>query len=386
MTATVESPTGLTTVEPIPVRAVGVVSTAGIGLAPLAGLLVDGASAHTEPETDDLGDYPPVPVRPVGGFRLADHIGRKGTRHLDRLTGFGLVACGLALQAAEAAGAPQAAKDRTGIVIGTSTGSVQSLSELARDTLLQERPYLINPSRFPNTVMNSCAGRIAIRHGFRGMNATLAAGRLSSLTAFRHARIALSQGRADRLLVGGVEELTAPTAWAWYRSGGLAEGTPVGEGGAVFDLGRGGGDGAVPEGADPAVAELLGCEVSFAARRGLGAALTRDIRVALTRSSVTPDQIDLVVPGANGHVGTGRAEARALSAVVGDRPAVPFVQSLGETYSASGALQLAAVLALWRVRPSSRRRHALITNVGADGNTGALVVRESEGAPGDAAP
>ncbi|WP_017573728.1 beta-ketoacyl synthase N-terminal-like domain-containing protein [Nocardiopsis halotolerans] len=383
MTATMESPTDLTTVEPLPVRAAGVVSTAGIGLAPLAELVSGGTPAHTEPEDDGLGDYPLVPVRPVGGFRLADHIGRKGTRHLDRLTGFGLVACDLALQATDA---PPAAKDRTGIVIGTSTGSVQSLSELARDTLLQERPYLINPSRFPNTVMNSCAGRIAIRNGFRGMNATLAAGRLSSLTAFRHARIALSQGRADRLLVGGVEELTAPTAWAWYLSGGLTEETPVGEGGAVFDLGRGGDDAAVPGGADSTMAELLGCEVSFAARRGLSESLTRDIRVALARSSVTSDQIDMVVPGANGHVGTGRAEARALSAVVGDRPAVPFVQSLGETYSASGALQLAAVLALWKVRPSARRRHALITSVGADGNTGALVVRESEGASVDAAP
>ncbi|MET9795454.1 beta-ketoacyl synthase N-terminal-like domain-containing protein [Nocardiopsis alba] len=358
-------------------------STAGIGLAPLAELIVNGIPVHTEPETDDLGDYPPVPVRPVGGFRLADHIGRKGTRHLDRLTGFGLVACDLALRATSS---PQAAKDRTGIVIGTSTGSVQSLSELARDTILQERPYLINPSRFPNTVMNSCAGRIAIRHGFRGMNATLAAGRLSSLTAFRHARIALTQRRADRLLVGGVEELTAPTAWAWYRSGGLAEETAIGEGGAVFDLGWGGDNDAVSEGTETPVAELLGCEISFAPGRGLSAALTRDIRVALMRSSVTPDQIDLVVPGASGHVGTGRAEARALSAAVGDRPTIPFVQSLGETYSASGALQLAAVLALWRVRTSAQRRHALITSVGADGNTGALVVRESEGASGDAAP
>jgi 3-oxoacyl-[acyl-carrier-protein] synthase II len=376
VTTTSEFPIGtVRKVLPMPVNAAGVVSTAGTGLGALAALLESGHPPHTEPEQDEFGDYPPVPVRPVSGFQLADHIGRKGTRNLDRLTGFGLVACELALKSP---GAVPADGARTGVVLGTSTGSIQSLSELARDTLLQERPYLINPARFPNTVMNSCAGRIAIRNGLRGMNATLAGGRLSSLAAFRHARVALSQGRADRLFVGGAEELSAPAAWAWYRGGGLAGDVPVGEGCALFDLGR-------PAEADPSdgsPAEILGCEVAFTAGRGLARGLTECVRTALARSGVHPDEIDLVVPGATGNPTTAAAEERALAATVGERETLPFVRLLGETYSASGALQLASVLALWGVRGGDgRTRHALITNVGTDGNVGALVVRQRVGTP-----
>lgn len=379
MTTTSESPVGVVRkVPPMPVNAAGVVSTAGMGLRDLSRLLEAGEPPHTEPEPDELGDYPPVPVRPVAGFRLADHIGRKGTRNLDRLTGFGLVACEQAL--ASPGGAPTDGA-RTGVVLGTSTGSIQSLSELARDTLLQERPYLVNPARFPNTVMNSCAGRIAIRNGFRGMNATLAGGRLSSLAAIRHARIALSQGRAERLFVGGAEELSAPAAWAWYRGGGLSGDVPVGEGCALFDLGR-------PTEGDPpeaSLGELLGCEVAFTAGRGLAKGLTECVRTALARSGVHPDEVDVVVPGATGNAVTGRAEQRALAAAVGTRETLPFVRLFGETYSASGALQLASVLALWGSRAGDRTRHALITNVGADGNVGALVVRHRARTSGAAA-
>ncbi|MGW5880126.1 beta-ketoacyl synthase N-terminal-like domain-containing protein [Nocardiopsis terrae] len=378
MTVVSESPVGaVRRVLPVPVHAAGVVSTAGTGLDALAELLNGGEPPCTEPEPDEFGDYPPLPVRPVAGFRLADHIGRKGTRNLDRLTGFGLVACELALTAP---GAVPADGARTGVVLGTSTGSIQSLSELARDTLLQERPYLINPARFPNTVMNSCAGRIAIRNGLRGMNATLAGGRLSSLAAFRHARVALSQGRADRLIVGGAEELSAPASWAWYRGGGLAGDVPVGEGCALFDLGRP----SEAQSSAGALAELLACEVAFTAGRGLAKGLTECVRTALARSGVHPDQIDLVVPGAAGNPVTGGAEERALAAAVGEHETLPFVRLLGETYSASGALQLASVLALWRSRPSDRTRYALITNVGSDGNVGALVVRRRSAGLGEA--
>ncbi|MBT2510100.1 hypothetical protein J7I98_30440 [Streptomyces sp. ISL-98] len=374
-----------TAVRPLVITGHGVVSAAGLGLGPLGELLAAGGPGHTGPQGDDAADYPPRAVRTVPGFKAADHLGRKGTRHLDRLTGLGLVACKEALDGLGASGAAVTDADsrRTGVVMATSTGSIQSLSELARDTLVQDAPYMVNPSRFPNTVMNCCAGQIAIRNGLRGLNATVAGGRLSGLFAFRHARVALSQGRAERLLVGGTEELSAPAAWAWHRTGVLREQAAVGEGSAVFmveDAERAAGRG------HTALAELLACEVGFygatAERHSLATGLAECVERALVRSRVAVEEITTVALGATHHVGLDRVEELAVESALGGLPgAVRIAEALGETYSAAGAFQVAAVLAQWQrdPAPSGSVRTALITSVGQDGNAGALVLRDVAG-------
>ncbi|MGW1224380.1 beta-ketoacyl synthase N-terminal-like domain-containing protein [Streptomyces sp. NPDC001478] len=364
-------------VQPLPVVGVGVVSSAGYGLAPLAAAPV----AAPAPAAGGDTDYPPRPVRPVEGFRAADHLGRRGTKILDRLAGLGLVAC---KQALEAAGPAAAGTDpaRSGVVLATNTGSIAGYSDLLYDTLTLEKPYLINPGKFAGSVMNCSAGQMAIRHGLKGLNATVAGGRSASLYAFRHARLAMAAGRAEQLLVGGAEELSAPAAWAWHHAGTLRESAPVGEGSAVFVVR----DRERPD--EPVLAELLACEVGFhgwtgvrgrpGARQGLSAGLARAVERALERSGVAPEEVTDVSLGAGDHIGLDRLEERAVRRVLGRLPEpVRVTEALGETYSAGGALQLAALIAHWQNTSGGRTaRTGLITSVGHDGNTGALVVRE----------
>jgi 3-oxoacyl-[acyl-carrier-protein] synthase II len=304
----------------------------------------------------------------VQGFRGQDHLGRKGTKYLDRLTSFGLVACKEVLEGLEGT---ERGGGRTGVVLATNTGSVSTHSTLLYDTLTLEKPYLVNPGRFPNTVMNSTSGQIAIRNGLRGLNATVAGGQTASLLAFRHARLALSLGRAERLLVGGAEELSAPAAWAWHRTGVLREGAALGEGAAVFTVQKEAPTGGV-------LAEILACEVRFTPdprqyADGLADAVSR----ALDRSGVRPEEVDDVSLGAVHHRGLERIEERGVRAALGDGlpRAVRVADVLGETYSASGAMQLAALLGLWEAEGAVGPRTALVTSVGRDGNAAALVVR-----------
>ncbi|GAA3651200.1 hypothetical protein L7D48_25260 [Streptomyces sp. S1A] len=355
------------TVAPLSITDAGVVSPAGHGLGPLAGLLLGRGEQRPGPVGEDSGDYPPRAVRAVRDFDVKEHLGRKGTKYLDRLTSLSLVACKEALRDSDAGGT------RTGVVLATNTGSVSNHSSLLRDTLTLEKPYLVNPGQFPNTVMNCAAGQIAIRNGLRGLNATVAGGQTASLLAFRHARLALTLGRADRLLVGGVEELSAPAAWVWHRTGVLREEAALGEGCAVFTVRQG----ASEDHAD-ALAELLACEVRFTSdpRRyaeGLAEAVTR----ALERSGVRPEEVDTVSLGATCHRGLERVEERGVRAALGGGLPAPVRVSdvLGETYSASGALQLAALVALWQAEPPAERVTALVTSVGRDGNAAAMVVR-----------
>ncbi|MFE2341800.1 beta-ketoacyl synthase N-terminal-like domain-containing protein [Streptomyces sp. NPDC059431] len=321
--------------------------------------------SHDEPVGEDAGAYPPRPVRAVRGLDVKAHLGRKGTKYLDRMASFGLISCQEALQGAEIDGA------RTGVVLATNTGSVSTHSTLLYDTLTLEKPYLVNPGRFPNTVMNSTTGQIAIRNGLRGLNATVAGGQTASLLAFRHARLALTLGRADRLLVGGVEELSAPAAWAWHRTGVLREGAALGEGAAVFTVQR-----ERPAGGE--LAEILACEMRFTPDpRDYADGLAHAVSRALERSGLGPDDVDVIAPGAVHQRGLERVEQRGVRAVLGDREpeTVRIADVLGETYSASGAMQLAGLLALWQARPPVAGATALITSVGWDGNAAALVVR-----------
>ncbi|GHF41990.1 3-oxoacyl-ACP synthase [Streptomyces mashuensis] len=369
---TTETPVGAeTVVAPVDVVACAAFSAAGAGLAPLAavadGRLPAGTEAGALP--GDPAAYPPAQaVLPVSGFRPEEVLGRKGLSRLTRTEQLAAAACTLALEGP----AGPAASD-TGIVLGTSVGSARALAEFTRDTFVQERPYYVNPSQFPGTLMNAAAGRTAIRHGLTGVNATVSGGPLAALHAVRYARGALLNGHADRLLTGAVEELSAHTAWAWRRSGALAPGVPLGEGAAVFALQRAGSYGT---GQRP-VARLLACETGFAnPSEGLahvGRRLAACVRTALRRSGVAPEEVTVVAPGAAGRRGWSAVEDRALREVFGTSPRTLRVQPvLGETHSAGAGLQLAAVLATWRT-PATERDVALITSIGPDGSVGCLV-------------
>ena len=127
-------------------------------------------------------------MRTVAPFDRAALLGRKGTRNLDRLTQLGLLAADQAIAAMPGSGLAGVGLDRTGVVVGTTTGSITAATDVGRDTLVNEKPYMVNPATFPNTVMNACSGQIAIRHGLLGVNAAVSGGPLSWLLAGTRAR------------------------------------------------------------------------------------------------------------------------------------------------------------------------------------------------------
>jgi 3-oxoacyl-[acyl-carrier-protein] synthase II len=366
-------------VAPLAITGCGVVSPAGLGLAPLGQALCHGLDSHAGPVADALAGYPPHPVWAVPELPVAEQLGRKGLRNVDRLTTLGLLAC---KQALDQAGTPLVTGEdshRVGVVMATSTGSLRSQADIASDTLVQDKPYLVHPGRFPNVVLNSCAGQIAIWNALKGVNATVASGQVSSLAAVRYARTAIGRGRATMLLVGGVEELCLPVAWGWHLSAALTADAPIGEGCAVFLVE----DGATAAAAGRGVlARLLGCEVGYFGaapqRRALADGLVGCIGRALERSGLVPDDIDVVSLGATNHIGLARLEERALRRVLG-RPVrrVRVTEVLGECYSASAAMQIAGLLALWQQEPAGASSTALVTSVGNDGNLGCLVVGRS---------
>jgi 3-oxoacyl-[acyl-carrier-protein] synthase II len=214
------------------------------------------------------------------------------------------------------------------------------------------------------------------------VNATTSAGQTSSLAAFRYARLALAGERVTKILAGGVEELSPVGTWGWHLSGALAEGTPAGEGSAMFMLEN---PSVASEAGRVSQCEILGCEIGYAgpaeggsidADRGIPGLAAVIIR-ALDRSGVTPDDLDLVVPGCQGQPATAEIEDEAIERVLA-RPVkrLDVVPVIGQCYSASSALQTAALLGHFEGRSNWS---ALVTSAGEEGTVGAMVVRGAGG-------
>lgn len=349
-------------VEPLLITACGVLAPSGVGLPALAAAMAGHGQPCADPFAVAGADLPPRPAR-VAALPAPELLGRKGLRTLDRTSLLSLASCALTIQGLDL---DENQRARTGTVIGTN-GSLRSASEYSRETITQSKPFLVNPSLFPSTVMNCAAGQVAIRNGFKAVNATLAGGAVAGIQAFRYARNAIAEGRADRLIVGAAEEFCAQAAWGWHVSGALEPDAPVGEGAATFLLER------LDAAVAPAMAEVLAAEVGYAdGAREVRPTLVRVIERALVRSGVTRADVQIAALGSTGQRGLQRIEQR-VATMYTDR-VLPLKAVTGECFSAGAALQVAAVLATWR-DATSPAGVAIVTAVCAQGNVGCLVMR-----------
>ncbi|MBC2875745.1 MULTISPECIES: beta-ketoacyl synthase N-terminal-like domain-containing protein [Streptomyces] len=362
----------------------GVLSGAGIGPEPLAS-----AVARPAQPADVSGMFEePLPrddAYALVDFRVRDHLGRKGTSFFDRSTSLGLVACQAALADTDLR-VDDGNRARIGIALGTTAGSAKSTSDYSRDTFTQERPYLVNPLLFPNAVMNCAAGQAGIWFDLKGPNATVAGGPLAMLNVLRYSRNLINCGYGDALLAGAVEEFSPHSAWALHYAQADDGGTvPCGEGAAVFVIESAEAVRAAGRRPD---AEVLATEVGVFEPPGSGTSFTDGLalclRRALERSGVSASDVTTVVGAANGMTRLDEAEAAAVRAVLGDDvPRLRVKEATGEAFSASGAFQLAALLARHRAEPARDGELSVIVSRSRDGAAGAAVVRGWSRADGD---
>lgn len=312
----------------------------------------------------------------IPGFDLAAVLG-KGTRAMDRATGIAVATVG-SLVGRTGPGLSDRPQG-TGLVLGTTSGSVQSIMDFTVESLVGEKPFYVDPARFPNTVMNRAAGQSAIWYQLKGPNTTIAGGALTGLLALNYAARLHRQRRAEVLLVGAVEEFSVHRAWLEWHSQDVTDREPLGEGGAVFVLEHG--DNARRHGRTPLVTLLGSRFLAFHEVDDVAPALSRCVTELLHQAGAATADVALVAaaepPGA-----LGAQEAKALAAVGADR--VGCRQLIGDTAAASAAFQLAAVISTAAGRADLAGRLALVTSVDANGMVGATLLRiptTTEGTP-----
>jgi 3-oxoacyl-[acyl-carrier-protein] synthase II len=292
---------------------------------------------------------------------------------MDRVTGLAVTAVGQLIENPGQTG-PIEPTEATGLVLGTTTGSAQSIMDFTRSSLTAERPFYVDPALIPNVVMNCAAGQCAIWYRLKGPNATIAAGRTAGLMALRYQRRLLACGRAATVICGGAEECSTARSWLEYHSRG-PDPHPIvlGEGCGVL-LMRNAVTGAAD--ADEPLAELLSVQTRVFGDDDPREAVEAAAR-ALLDTGTDPADVWAVSPSQAPGL-AGKRERAVLAGLFGEAalnrlPALPF----GDTGAASAVFQIASVLSAAEQLPDAGGRLALVSSVDRDGTAAAALLRLS---------
>lgn len=294
-------------------------------------------------------DWAQADARVVPDFDIVEQLGRKGTSSMDRTSALAIATLRDLAQEVDA-------DPRTGVVLGTTSGSNRTQFEFTRDSLTRRRPYLVNPAQMPFALMNSAAAQCAMWHGLTGPNSTVAAGRVAGPAVLRYAGRLLRAGRASGVFAGAVEEHSGAREL-------LEPGGSLGEAAVLLFLQT------VSAGNRPALAEVVALDTRLGEPRR---ALVSCLEHVLTGLAV--DEVWGVATSATAPE-LSEVELEATGEVLGRQNVIQPGHLIGDTGAASGVVGVAALLAAAEADPGARGRLAVATSADQDGTVGAIVLR-----------
>ena len=139
-----------------------------------------------------------------GTFNPDDWMEPKEQRKVDDFIIYGMAA---AVQAVRDAGwddIPDEEKLRTGVMIGSGIGGLNSIAETA--VLIKEKgPKRVSPFFIPGALINLVSGQVSIRFGFKGPNHAVVTACSTGAHAIGDAARLIMWGDADVMVAGGTE-------------------------------------------------------------------------------------------------------------------------------------------------------------------------------------
>ena len=307
----------------------------------------------------------------VKGFDPSAILDRKEQRRNDRYVQLALVA---ARQAMDQAGLPARLEgeeaERTGVVIGTGIGGIQTLAD---QVLLmgQRGPDRMSPFLIPMAIGNLAAGVTAIMFGPQGPNMSVVSACATGGHSIGEAWEIIRRGDADMMLAGGSEATMHEAlvgGFAAMRALSTRNDEPE-RASRPFDRHRDGfviGEGcgvvvleslehARARGAEP-LAEIVGygatadaSHITLPAPGGAGA--VRAIRRALEKAHLSVDDVAMVNAHATSTPEGDPRELEAMRTLFGDRAGQVSITAnksmIGHTLGAAGAVEaIATVMSL----------------------------------------
>ena len=302
----------------------------------------------------------PVGIRRVEGFDATDVFGPKEVRRADRFAQFTVVAAEEALRDAGGRDALGVDPDRTGVMIGTGVGGLETL-ESQITIRIEKGPRRVSPFLVPMMMANAAAATVSMRFGFRGPCETTVTACAAGTHSVGNAARLIATRRCDVVITGAAEAPLTETGIVGFNnmtalsSSGVSkpfdvsrDGFVVAEGGAVLVLEEW--HRAVARGAH-IYAEVAGAASTADAHHitapspgGAGAAACMEL--ALADAELSPTDIVHINAHGTSTALNDAAEAEAITKVFGTPgPVVTSIKGVtGHALGAAGALEAVAVV------------------------------------------
>ncbi len=194
------------------ITGMGIVSPLGVGLDKNWAALTSGKSGIRKITRFDVSDMSSqiaglVPYQNEGfedGFNADNAMPPKEQKKVDTFILYGIMAADEAV--ADSGWAPQTdeERERTGVMIGSGIGGLQSIYETS-ETLIQKGPRRVSPFAVPAMLINLASGHVSIKHGFKGPNHSVVTACATGSHAIGDAARLIALGDADVMVAGGAE-------------------------------------------------------------------------------------------------------------------------------------------------------------------------------------
>lgn len=139
----------------------------------------------------------------VKDFNAEDYVEKKEVRRLDKFTQFAIAASQEAIEDSKL-DLNAIDKKRFGVYVGSGIGGLTTMQEdISKVALSPTRR--VSPFFVPMTIINLCAGNIAIRFGAKGPCTSMVTACASSNNSIGEAFRLIKHGYADIMLAGGAE-------------------------------------------------------------------------------------------------------------------------------------------------------------------------------------
>jgi 3-oxoacyl-[acyl-carrier-protein] synthase II len=295
-------------------------------------------------------------------YKAKDFLSIKEARRLDRFAQFAVIASSEAVAQAGWEGEPPYDPLRTGCVIATGIGGIDTV-ETQHDVMRDRGAKMVSPLGIPQYMPNAAAAAVSMKHALRGQSYGVVSACASGGHALGSAMRMIQYGDADAVVCGGAEATLTEFGFACFNSMQALSPTGISR---PFDLRRDGfvmGEGAgmvVLEEAEAAAARgatVLGEVAGYGstsdafhltAPEPTGGAASRAIELALTDAGATPADVDYVNAHGTSTQLNDAAETAALKRALGeDARRVPISSTksaIGHLLGAAGAVEAVATL------------------------------------------
>ncbi|GGE40459.1 beta-ketoacyl-ACP synthase II [Actibacterium pelagium] len=152
-----------------------------------------------------------------GTFNPDEWMAPKDRRKIDEFILFGLAAAEMAVKDADWLPEDTESLERTGVMIGSGIGGLNSIAETA--LLIKEKgPRRVSPFFIPGALINLISGQVSIKFGFKGPNHAVVTACSTGAHAIGDAARLIKYGDADVMVAGGAEAAISEIGIAGFNA------------------------------------------------------------------------------------------------------------------------------------------------------------------------